>query len=221
MSGFRIKNVTEPMEGLIHLHFDNQYDVTSTFMRLQEFYESPYENIKGKYFTVEQYMDTYADDTGDFSYTSDWSGFNVPGNVVLDFYDLHWTEFLNKEKDLYTILKPFIEIDGSNLYVIGTYKEDTIDHELAHAMYYLHPEYKVMMDNLTNQIMNPYSKDIQKVLRDMGYCDEVMKDEMQAYLSTETYWYLLTHFKTINFPWLMVNQYRESFKIAKEKYCGG
>lgn len=219
MSTFRIKKVTEPMEGLIHLHFENRYDVCSTFMRVQEFYESPYEDIKGKYFTIEDYMDTYADDTGNFTYTTDWSGFNVPGNVVEKFYDLHWTEFLNKEKDLYTILKPFMEKYGKEFYVIGTFKEDTIDHEVAHAMYYLQPDYQRMMDNLTKQIPNSWIKDIYDSLKELGYCDEVLKDEVQAYLATSSYWYLLKHFNTINFPWLMIHQYRATFKTAKEKYC--
>ena len=67
--------------------FPNQYELASTFIRLQEFYESPYKEIKGQYFTLEKYMDRYAKDQEDnkFTYFEDWNGFNVPGNIVLKF----------------------------------------------------------------------------------------------------------------------------------------
>ena len=215
----RITNVTEPMEGLIHLHFENQYDVCSTFMRMQEFYESPYENIKGKFFTLEEYMDTYADDTGNFTYTGDWSGFNVPGNVVTDFLVIRNNDFLQKERDLFVILKPFMEKYGSDFYVIGTYKEETTAHETAHAMYYLHPEYKRAMDSLTIRMKCCQAADIYKSLKDKGYCKDVQMDELQAYLATSSYWCLFKHFNTINFPWMMVHQYRATFmKYVRENY---
>ncbi len=213
----RITKVTEPIEGVAHVHFENQYDVTSTFMRLQEFYESPYDNIKGKEFEVEEYMDTYADDTGNFTYNTDWSGFNVPGNIVNEFFSQPWHYYLDKEWKLNQALVPF-KRRGEPYYVIGTFKEETIDHELAHAMYYLKPEYKETMDNLTSQMTSECYVDFEKALKDLGYCNEVIRDEMQAYLATSSYWYLLKHFSTICFPWRMVRHYRKAFNAAKETY---
>ena len=70
--------------GLYFLKFPNQYELT--MIRLQEFYESPYKNIRGKHFTLEQYMDAYAKHKGNFTYCSDWNGFNIPSIVIQDFF---------------------------------------------------------------------------------------------------------------------------------------
>ncbi len=82
--------------------FPNQYELASTFIRLQEFYESPYKEIKGKYFTSENFMDLYAKDQKDnkFTYFDDWNGFNIPGDIVLKFAQLFQNDLTKKEKKL-------------------------------------------------------------------------------------------------------------------------
>ena len=74
-------NCQEIFPNCFILNFKTQYELSSTFMRVQEFYESPFKNIKNKLFSHIQFMDTYANEYGNFTYTSDWAGFNVPGNV--------------------------------------------------------------------------------------------------------------------------------------------
>ena len=74
-------------------------------------------------------------------------------------------------------------------YIIGGVKGDieVIDHEIAHALYYMNPEYKDMMDTANYQfyknLRGEYSKMV-KALKKMGYGDNVIKDEVQAYMST-------------------------------------
>ena len=63
--------LTEIENNIYHVKFENQYQITSTFMRLQEFYESSHKNIKHHFFTVEEYMDIYAKENGNFSYYID------------------------------------------------------------------------------------------------------------------------------------------------------
>src|SRR5271157_5489607 len=111
-----------------HLIFKTRYEMCSTMMRLQEFYESPYKNVKGKYFTLEEYMDTYAKDFGNFTYTEAWSGFNVPDVAIKNFFGLFKDNLLEKEKYLYNIL---INICDSKYYLIVTCEKtsDCINHE--------------------------------------------------------------------------------------------
>ena len=61
-------------DGIYLLRFETQYEVTSTFLRVQEHYESP--QFHGRIFTLEQYMDWYVAENGAFTYFQDWSGFN-------------------------------------------------------------------------------------------------------------------------------------------------
>jgi hypothetical protein len=72
-------------EGIYLLRFKTQYELTSTFLRVQEHYESP--QFHGRIFTLEQYMDWYVADNGAFTYFQDWSGFNVPSTAFQPFYE--------------------------------------------------------------------------------------------------------------------------------------
>jgi hypothetical protein len=72
-------------DGIYLLRFKTQYELTSTFLRVQEYYESP--RFQGRIFTLEQFMDWYAAQYGSFSYFEDWSGFNVPSTAFQPFFD--------------------------------------------------------------------------------------------------------------------------------------
>ena len=67
------------------LTFDNHYDLCMHFLRYQEFYESP--KYRQQPFNllelIRWYSNTYGD--GDFTYTNDWAGFNIPSWVLNDF----------------------------------------------------------------------------------------------------------------------------------------
>ena len=56
--------------GIFLVEFDNQYDLAMTFLRYQEFYESP--KFKGKRFTIIDFMEWYSKEyDGAFTYTKD------------------------------------------------------------------------------------------------------------------------------------------------------
>jgi len=167
---------------IYYLLFDNQYAVTSTMMRLEEFYESPYKNIKNKFFTLEQFMDTYAKHMGNFTYTSDWTGFNVQSEVIKKFIYYFKDDLLEKEKPLINLLQT---IKDEKYYLIATYKgcqDNVLDHELAHAYYCLDLDYKHSMCQLINKFKHKLQ--MQNSLLKMGYCRAVLNDEIQAYLAT-------------------------------------
>lgn len=197
--GFEIEK-KEVRKGIFSLRFRNQYETCSTFLRLQEFYESPFKEIKGHVFTLEEYMDRYAQEMGNFTYTTDWAGFNVPGHVVKNFFKTFETlgePLLKKEEDLYGILEDQIEGDDK-FYVIGHYEKkalpdwkkeedfySTLAHEIAHGLFYLDASYKrralALVSGLPEKATEKMSE---KLLGSGGYCKSVLKDEFQAYLAT-------------------------------------
>lgn len=204
---------------IIHFKAPNQYQLTSAFVRLQEYYESPFVEICEKYFTLEKFMDIYASNNKNvFSYYEDWAGFNIPGNVVNNFKNI-FNDLSEKEKFLLKFTKKFEEVDYDKYYVIGTYSDKDINHEIAHAFYYSSQEdYKSEMDEITNMLPNEILSLIKNELLKTGYNEKVILDEIQAYLATSTYIYLKKEFGlNKNIIENFVKKYRKIFK----KYTKG
>lgn len=155
-------------------------------MRIQEFYESNIPSIRNNYFTLERFMDCYADHFGNFSYCTDWIGFNLPGHVITKFYTIFAHDLLIKEQNLHSLIHQ--HVTTPKFYVIGTATSDrsVINHELAHALYYLCPSYKLEITGLIGALSKTTLAHITKVLLDGGYAQEVIFDEIQAYLATST-----------------------------------
>jgi hypothetical protein len=174
---------------VIHLNYPSQYALCSSFIRIQEFYESPFEGIKGCEFTLDSYMDKYAAANGNFTYFSDWAGFNIPGNVFLDFME-KFGELRDKEEGIVHVIRRFYLRDDPQFYLIGTYgayeeNNRVIRHELAHAWYYLSEEYRQSQDSLIDNLgIGVICKATSKLLG-MGYDAAVVWDEIQAYCSTD------------------------------------
>lgn len=182
----RIEN---PYDGIYHAKFPTRYECAATFLRLQEFYESPFKGFYRKYFTLEEYMDKYAKENGNFTYTSDWEGFNVPGNIVRKFFkkdSSFWEDMMCKETILYNNLVEVIT-SKKRFYLIGTSDEDghdAVDHECAHGFWYLNRYYKAEQQYVLDGIAPSIVIRLKKKILDKGYRESVVPDELQAYLST-------------------------------------
>jgi hypothetical protein len=164
-----------------------QYWTCMTLIRLQEFYESPYKEIYGKYFTLEDYMDRYVEEFGTFEYLTEINGFNVPGEVVREFFELYKGRLTDKEKVLEKLLRPALR-SKKDFYFIATYEIDNPDpavteHEMSHAFYHLCPEYKDKMDQLVSKY--PKLDRLHEKLIEMGYSESVMADENFPVVITE------------------------------------
>ena len=85
-------------EGIFLVRFDTQYALASTFLRIQEHYESS--RFRNRVFTLEEYMDWYAERFGAFTYYQDWSGFNVPSTAFDPFYAGRFDPLMRKEERL-------------------------------------------------------------------------------------------------------------------------
>lgn len=180
-----------PMEDVYHLRYANQRDLTQSMMRLQEYYEGVSKDIRGRYFTLEQFLHQFTDADGGFYYTQIWGGFNVPGEVVERWAALFKPKdgLTDKENQLLDAIMRRRKGKSGKWYLIATSGERdqrTLNHELAHARYYLDSDYRSRCDALTAEMPKRSRKRMEKVLLKMGYNTEVLPDEIQAYLSTST-----------------------------------
>ena len=167
----------------------DQYDLAMTFCRIQEFYESSFKEIKGKAFTIAELQRLYSKNFGHgaFTYPLDWAGFNIPGNII---YNLYHSDLIKDHNEYDDVFEKILNKIGSEIeqddkyYVIGSEpnNKDTINHELAHAFYYLYPAYKKKADLITDQLPQKIISGITSYLLSIGYNKKVLKDEFQAYL---------------------------------------
>lgn len=173
-----IKNIGS---NILLLVAKDQYELTSTFVRLQEFYESPYLNIRGQKFTLEEFMDAYAKDHNGFTYFTDWTGFNVPGHIVNEFYNTQ-SLFSKKELNLWRLINSSVDITNTKYYIIGVVEGDiaAIIHEVAHALYYLNPSYNKEIRVLAEGYEKKNPNKVKKMLK-QGYDMLFIIDEIQAY----------------------------------------
>lgn len=182
----------------------NETDVAKGFIRFQEYYENV--DLKGKKGLVvrdiENWWAGYAAGEPEPYYTS-WTGFNIPGKAILDlartpnFRDgFSLAEFLHnpsrfprwheEETELLTLLDDMPVEEISTSYFIGMWhgSANVLEHEVAHAFFATIPTYKA------EQILNigEFPKDLYTQLAgqlvEMGYHNDVVHDEIQAYLST-------------------------------------
>ena len=209
--------VESTSNNIIFLKAESQYELTSTFLRISEFYESINPKFRNKYFELEEYMDWYAEKYGNFTYMSDWSGFNVPSDAAGRFFARFHEKLSKKEQALHELITQS-DVDKSKFYIIGTYENDnTVEHEYAHAMYYLDKEYKSKMNALTDALpMKFRTAFADKLIKD-GYCKQVLLDEGQAYLATNTMLQTDKMAET-EVPWDMVLTIQKTFDEFYKKY---
>jgi hypothetical protein len=163
-------------KGIYLLRFKTQYQLTATFLRVQEHYESP--RFRGRIFSLEQYMDWYAKRYGNFTYYQDWSGFNVPSTAFQPFYEGKFDPLSEKEKQLLGLFNDLRE----RFYVIGIYDsgaKDSLTHELAHALFFIDDRYR----EAVREAMRGYDTSaLARQIAEAGYAKHVIPDEIQAYI---------------------------------------
>lgn len=177
----RIRRVTGHIFLLI---FETRRDIASTFLRFQEYYESP--KFKGKIFTLEEFKKWYINNsprgkkTGKFTYYSDWDGFNIPSRVLEPFFKGNFDPLSDKETRILHLFKN----KRSEFYIIGVPKKiknmtDIIRHETAHGLFYTNKNYRKEV----MKVMRSFDlRDIKKAISAKGnYHKSVLDDECQAY----------------------------------------
>ena len=181
------------------VEIEDDYDRAMLFCRYQEFYESPYKNIRGKYFTWEAFMRTYTKErkAESFTYPYDWSGYNIPSSSLDKSIDVFYkeSEYDKIMNDIYF----HCSIDSQNKnkgsrhkwYLIGAdfAESQTMRHEIAHALYFTNPRYAARMNKVIGSMRKSHFNFLKKALIKMGYADDnkIIYDEIQAFMSTGLY----------------------------------
>ena len=182
-------NIIQSIKGVLHLEFRNRTELTLSMCRIQEFFESTHEHIRGKVFTLEAFLATYYAPGHDIDYLAYWEGFNVPAASLNDFFNRYGDNITLRESVIKHAWK-----SGEFKYLIAVEEngaQDVIDHELAHARYALDEGYRMVCNKIIASMHNDhhamYCKALKNLL-DAGYPDDgdIMYDELHAYLRTST-----------------------------------
>ena len=178
---------------------DDDYDRAMLFCRYQEFYESPHKQFRGKHFTWMEYMRFYksAWKKRVFTYPEDWSGYNIPSNVMDKAHDKFYkeTEYDIIMNDIYFYCATDSQNKNNNTrcdwYLIGASSKDksTMNHEIAHGLFFTNRRYRLGMLAALQMIPKKTMDKIDKKLIKMGYVNDrkILDDEAQAFLSTGLY----------------------------------
>jgi hypothetical protein len=181
---YKIKEVKPNIFAVI---VKDNYDRAMLFCRGQEYYESPNKKFRGKDFSIWDYMKWYSSEyKRGFSYGSDWSGFNIPFDILWKCYQSNEMETPYDE----TMWEILGEIDSKmdinkKAYIIGAgnTEDDTFQHEVCHGLWYTNPAYKKEAKLVLSTILQEHKDTFKANLLEMGYTDKVIDDEIQAYLS--------------------------------------
>lgn len=157
---------------------DSQDELGLTFMRFQEYYESPNPEFRGKIFTLGQLRRWYSETHGSNSYHSHWVGFNFPSSVLKPFKDGLFDPLTSEEQGLLHLLK----YRGDDFYIIGAQTSSILRHELSHALYASNTNYKNEIDNFLTKNKKKIVKPSKYILN-KGYSKHVLYDELQAYIT--------------------------------------
>jgi len=160
---------------------ENRQILTETFMRFQEYYESP--EFKGRVFTVEEFVHWYASKYGGWTYSRDWYGFNIPSKIIETFRLGRFDPLSEKEKKLLDMCKNAV----GDFYVIGAtpaaeYFKETVRHEFVHGAFHVNKSYQ---KEVTECLKLHKISSVKKGLSKMGYHKDTFIDEANAYLLIE------------------------------------
>ena len=192
MVNYKLKNC---LPGIFVVVVEDSYERAMLFLRCQEFYESPFPEFRGQNFDLFRYMDVYRRNNGRgfFSYPSDWMGYNIPGHIAEECIN----RVLEANSDIFPTpydytMKSIIDCVKGQLhgqekwYLIGVNEEtgNIMNHEISHGLFYSNPEYKQRAQTLVRSLPSPIFDSLKKIILSLGYVEDVIEDEIQAYLST-------------------------------------
>ena len=165
------------------------YNLAMTFCRVQEFYESPFKQIRNKKFSLVKFMEVYSKKNGgSFTYPLDWGGFNIPGEVIAKLYELGIDDYNKYDAIIENIHNTANKkISKKNqYYLIGANNNaKTVEHEVCHAFYTLNSDYKKAINKVLKKLKPSVYKKAAKALFSLGYGKSTLLDEFQAYFITD------------------------------------
>lgn len=181
---------------ILALEFSKNIPMTLMFMRFQEYSEG-IKGVRDKSPMPEgDILYKYFKKTKKVYYKAGWAGFNLRGDILLEYVNKMVGMPMNKlETKLWELIKDewasYIDkwID-KQFFIIAYHKGDkaTRKHELLHALYYLSNGYRDRVDAI---LSNTKLKKARKYLKKLGYGlggkhgNYIFYDEIQAYVLTD------------------------------------
>lgn len=184
---FRIINCSRNVKVFL---FDNPYHLAMSFLRPQEFQESP--KFCGEGFDLEDFMEWYSLNQSSyhhcFTYPHDWRGFNISGVTLLTWYNCTNYPLTNRERAIFfkELQSPYIQ-EKYFIGILDSKKElGTLRHELTHAVWGTCTEYRNGCIDIISKMHPRNVNSIYKYLMDKGYVskDHLLMDELNAYMMT-------------------------------------
>lgn len=172
---------TKILSKIFLLEFEDNISLGSTFLRFQEYYESP--KFKGKIFTYEEFKEWYSKTkNNEFTYYNDWSGFNIPSYILKPFFEEKFNPLSDNEKQILDLFKEEFEKEKNEFYIIGVSEKSKhlLDHEIMHGLYYTNKNYKNKITKILSRYDTNGIKD--EIRKTGGYAEEVLDDEVHAWM---------------------------------------
>jgi len=160
------------------LEYPRRYELMYALARFQEFYENP--ELKKTIFSRDHLQFLQPD------YYVNWNGCNFPPHVVEAFHDPLWLVQLDRHEELALSLMPqgrYIVgchteiIEKPEEWVLDERRRAVLRHEYAHALYATNAYYR----SCIGETVPEGCEEAVAALRALGYDDEVIVDELQAY----------------------------------------
>lgn len=144
---FDIKK-TKVLDNIYCLDFKDPLELSKTFLRFQEHYESP--KYRGKIFTLKEFKAWYSEafGGGKFTYYQDWGGFNIPSYVLKPFYNGSFKRITKRERAVLDAFKSVKE----PYYVVGVSGTWALRHELTHGLFYVNETYREKVLDVLNSL---------------------------------------------------------------------
>lgn len=178
--------LTEIKPRIFFLEFEDHFHCAMMFLRYQEHYESPSPKFRNKSFSIVEYMHWLAttQQTRKFNYADQWGGFNIPSKIVASVQQKGIKDPNQYDLEMDKVYKKCLE-KYPRFYLIATSNNhNSLNHEVAHGLFYTVPAYKKKMTQLVNDLPDKFKNPIFGWLKDKGYTPQVYIDETQAYLAT-------------------------------------
>lgn len=192
------------------LEFDSLKEMNLTLYRITEFSEG-LAGLRSTYSTPDIFLDLYSNKNGLLDYFGYWDGHNISKLTVRQFINTYHDQLTNREKNVIEAIKDLKDTG----YLIAMKKGDkiTLKHEMAHGLYFDTPLYKERADAILGTISKSIYNQLKKGLKKINYHDDVIQDEIQAYLTA----YDKIEFKEL-FPSIPVSKVRKQIKELNDNY---
>jgi hypothetical protein len=159
----------------IMLQYPTIEDMNNAMYRISEFSEGV-SGFKDKYFTRNKFLKRYTND-----YFTKWEGHNIPKTTLNKFQEVY-QQRITKEEGEVILIAHLLSDTG---YLIALVEGDTLTqrHEEAHALFHCNKGYRdEVIITISNFIQLKVAERYINHLKENDYHDDVLVDEMNAYL---------------------------------------